>query len=498
MKNKNQRRQVVVLALAATVAFAVAFGAYCSALGIRIGFLRAESGLYLDMAFARTGVQLDFIRDYMLRSYNGHFTPVVFVSELLQSKLYRTREWAWYARQMFVCGMLGTAITWLGYQVTRAAGLSILGALSVGVFTAAFFLCQPMMLELVTWPFMALQILMLATMAAAGGMLMAFVKTSRIPAFASFLVLSYSTMHIFGVGAATSASALATAGAVLWLLRDEDDISPEGLRAAAKWMAVAAAMTAVHAVVMVKGANTPSATGDAVSMTENVRRFGWLLMDSIYAGLRAMWASGGMQWPDMRVGDIEAVYGWGMFMGGLCLVLSAAARYRATRDRLHLASFALIAYPFMAMVTYVALVTFRMRIVPDEQVLLSYFIGSRYVIFPSFYLFLMGMGVLLSMTVALQRGIVPLSAVAAAAAIGGTAVFANGFMNTVWPYAKVDTEAAWRQAVEGARAQMAAGAQVSNVSLAALDSEFKADMKLRRHLLELELGCKGCVRFEGE
>lgn len=78
-----------------------------------------------------------------------------------------------------------------------------------------------------------------------------------------------------------------------------------------------------------------------------------------------------------------------------------------------------------------------------------------------------------------------------------TATFTQTSMSMIWPYATKNTEVVWFEIISTAGSEFHADNRIRNVSREAVDSEFKADLKLRRHLLKCELGCKDCVRFEG-
>jgi hypothetical protein len=61
-----------------------------------------------------------------------------------------------------------------------------------------------------------------------------------------------------------------------------------------------------------------------------------------------------------------------------------------TRKSEYLLGCAQIAFPLMAMIVNMMLIVFRLRDVQGADAVLPYLIGGRYLIFPSFYLFMMG------------------------------------------------------------------------------------------------------------
>jgi hypothetical protein len=497
LRPSGQSSWIAVLALT-IVALTGLFGVYCRSLGIHVLFLNAESGLYLEMAFAGPEQQIGFIKTHVIRSYNGHFAPLAFLAELLQSKLFGTSERAWFWRQMFACGLLGSAAGALVALSARAAGMAQHASWAIGAASAVFLLCAPRIIELVMWPFMVMQLAMLALTAAAACTLLRFLDRRTPTLFAVYLLLAYATMHVFGVGAAISGSALLTGAVVVWLLRDAGEIDAATARRLAQLIAFFFVLTALHGWWMIGGSDAPTESAGPLSVRENVRRFAWLFFGSLFAGARALWARGDMPWPDLSGGDADAVMGAALLLGSITVLGAVAQHYRATGARTHLIAFALLAYPLIAMLIYLALITFRLREVGDAAAILPFLIGSRYVVFPAFFLFMLSAACLLLLPRVVHLAVVPLAGIAAGWAVVGTAHFVFHHMPAIWPHSQQRTEAAWQQVVATARRDIDAGRPVRNMSLTGVHDEFGTDLKRRRHLLEHELNCRGCVHFEGE
>ena len=497
LRPSGQPSWITVLALSIVV-LTVLFGVYCRSLGIHVLFLNAESGLYLEMAFASPEQQIGFVKTHVLRSYNGHFAPLAFLAELVQSRLLGTSERAWFWRQMVACGLLGSAAGALIALSARAASMTQRASCATGFAGAVFLLCAPRIIELVMWPFMVMQLAMLGLTAAAGCALLRFLDRRSPTPFAVYLLLAYATMHLFGVGAAISGSALLTGAVIVWLMRDAGAIDAVTARRLARLIAVFFVLTAVHGWWMIGGSDAPTDPAGPLSVRENVRRFAWLFFGSVFAGARALWARGDMPWPDLSSGDADAVLGAALLLGSMTALGAVAQHYRATGARTHLIAFALLAFPLIAMLIYLALITFRLREVGDAAAILPFLIGSRYVVFPAFFLFMLGAACLLLLPRVAHLAVVPLAGIAAGWAVVGTAHFVLHHMPAIWPHSQQRTEAAWQQVVAAARRDIDAGRPVRNVALTDVHDEFETDLKRRRHLLEHELGCRGCVRFEGE
>lgn len=52
--------------------------------------------------------------------------------------------------------------------------------------------------------------------------------------------------------------------------------------------------------------------GESVSLVENGLRFGFIFVDSLFGGVRALWANGGYVWPRARLPSLEF---WGFQCG---------------------------------------------------------------------------------------------------------------------------------------------------------------------------------------
>jgi hypothetical protein len=475
-------------ALTVLAAFTLGFGIYCRSLGLHADFLRAESGLYLNMAFVDSDSRWAFVRGFLTGSYNGHYTPLAFLAELGFARLFGATEHLWFWRQMLVAGALGTALAFSGYRLSRASHLSVATSVVCAAALGTFFLCQPIMLEILSWPFMAMQLIALALTAASIASLASYVTSHRVSHFAWFIGLAYGSMHFFGVGLAISLAAIVTAGSLsIWL-------GVFGRRERAI-LVIATLATAGHAFMMLHNGTVPAQMGEPLSIAGNLSRFGMVLMDSIYAALRSMWASGGFVWPRMDVMGSEAVYGFGLMATFAMLLIGVLVKSRVERRTDLLVPASVTLYAFLCLLAYIAMVVARLRAVPSDDILLTYLIGPRYVIFPSAFLFMAGAAWVPFIVRRLGRvgtGVVVMASITAAV---GTLVFAHASMPVIWPYTVVDSQQGWNAAVEKARAELAAGEPLSATSFAAQDPEFKITLRGMVPVLEHYLKCTGCAHF---
>lgn len=166
---------------------------------------------------------------------------------------------------MLVCGALGTAC---GHYIYRVASdvAQPRHAMVAAVGGCGFFLFQPFMLEMVLWPFMVFQLLTLTLTAISASSLTQYVQCPRPRTFLAFVFLAYSTMHVFGVGAAVSVAALATALCALATQSIYNTISDSGWQFCYVGLFAVAMLTFGHGLIMTVGTTPPSPSGGPLSL----------------------------------------------------------------------------------------------------------------------------------------------------------------------------------------------------------------------------------------
>lgn len=495
--------------------FTLSFGAYCRFNGLYTNFLRVESGWFVDLAHADMADLRRFAWIWITHSYNGHFAPVAFVSELLQSRLIGASEKIWFWRQMFVVATLGTAIALAARRLARTAPVSTIGATIFAVSSAVFFLCQPFILELASWPFMALLLMSLAMSALAVVFLVDFAVGRDPNRLLFFLLAAYGAMHFSGVGAAMSGAAILVAVLLVVEMKARGALSDDGLRRSVQFILSAVILNVLHAALMLHDTDGDvrlQMVREMFSLKQEVlaeppvqpptvlqalMRLGLLFMDSAFAGLRAMWGSGGgFVWPrfDIDTSPTEAVYALAFFVMVSLGLGGILAKARSEAKPHLLASCAVSIYAWAAFVIYIAMVAIRLRTAPPDAAL-NFLIGPRYVIYPAFFLFLGTLPILVLLLRAIGRPAVAIAVVAALGAALSTSVFARTMMPKIWPYVVADTRTAWTAAVAKARAELAAGTPLTDTIVDFGESKHRLS-NLKR-ALERELGCKGCATFQG-
>ncbi len=466
------------------LALTLFIGAFYKASGLHVNPFRAESGVYL--ASAHGPDKSAFLRKYVISPYNGHFTPVVFGAEFAQARILGASERGWFWRQMLVLGLLGAALVRFANLVFSKAGLSPGPAAACAVLSACIFIFQPTIVELAAWPFMSFQLLCLTCAGMAAYYVTRLCESAARRDLVLFLFWGYAAMHCFGVGAAISAAAVGVGGLIVWALRM--------LRSSWGIVAGFATLTVLHAYVMSRSAGQDF--GQPLPLSVNVERFGAFFVGSVYAGVRSLWANGRFPWPNVEAFTVDSVYGVGLFLIAMSTALLLA--YRAREDRAALTTGAIVAFPIGALALYCFLTVFRNRAIPDPHIMDTYFFGTRYIVFPAFFVFLAGTAAVVPLARSLRGLVVLPVGIAAASCMLATSMFLDGAVPKLWPHISQSSQSLWNREVDEARHQLASSGAVRDKRLVALDPEFQNPMSIYTGVLERELDCNGCVRFQGE
>ena len=505
------------LALFVVIGLAILLGFFFRAVGLDVGMFRGESGLYLAFASASEEMQRDFVSHFVLTTYNGHFNPLIFWLEFQQAKLFQARGALWFWRQMLVLSMLGTALGWMAFNAFRVGGGKLLPAAVAGASVATFFIAQPIFLDLAMWPFMAFQFICLALMAVSAMFLMKFAESRKTQDLAGFLYSAYAAMHASGVGAAVSAAALATALILILIYHLDEGAGLRKTKSRIIVFAVAAIVTCGHGFIMVAGDHsTPGAdvaidalqgrtimvdsyqeppVKSPIALSQSAVRYGLLFEGSLDSSIRSLWANGGYVWPRFDVAKMQGAYGFGALLVFAFLAFGFLISYYKKKDSTDLVVFCITFFSLSCLVIYTGLVVFRLRTEADDAVLLNYFIGARYIIYPAFFIVVFSMGLGLR-SVRVFPLASPLIAVAIAlTAIIAEVVFAKTIMPSIWPHLTLNHQGAWNNAVHGARNELDQGQYVNNIDLSKFGGGLPMSLRSQQFLLEHQLGCSGCVKF---
>jgi hypothetical protein len=489
--NKNKNNSNPLSAKQITIIFAslsIILWLYFKALDLHIQLFKAESGIYLTYAFGGSPID-KFINNFILHSYNGHFAPIAFSLELFQSRIFNVIEDAWFVRQILAVAALWMAISLFIRETiencTHRNNLNIF----YGVGLASIFVFQPIMIELIAWPFLVYQILSLATATLSVTALYRFGLNRNVGELQIALGAGYVTMHLFGVGLAFSVAAIATALVVITLHK-----SIEHRRQIFITLGIAVFFTLAHAFLMTRG-HVPSPQR-VIGFADAALRFGYLFMDSIYMGTRALWANGGLPWPAVSAVALDSVYGWATIITISLVIFAGWRKCKQTGTGGEWVGIAV--FLMVGMLTYTALITFRSLFIKDIAGINAFLVGGRYVIFPSFFVFF---GIFCAAKSALRYSssfVIPSIVIVALAAILGNLVFMKTVIPNTWPWMSTNHSAEWGLLVEGAREKINLGQPIADVEMTKVDPEVGQTLRSHRGMLENSLHCKGCAKFIGD
>ncbi len=466
-----------------TVAFTLFIAAFCKIASVNMTPFRAESGWFIARAWA-AGERLDFIKAFLLKAYNGHFTPFFFGSEFLQARMYGANEQLWFWRQMLVLGILASALFLLCRAVCLFTNLSRSSASLVSATFPLLFILQPTVLELAAWPFMAAQLLCLACAALSMSYTLNLIRTSALRDATLALMWAYAAMHLSGIGFAVSITVLLSASAIVWAQRlPRRFLLP---------IAAFAAVTLVHAAFMTTTDTPPS--GAPQPLGTNIERLGALYMGSIQSGARSLWANGRFPWPNPAAYSVDAVYGIGL-MSCVSVVFGLLLWHAKALGRADLLVCAtLLALPALALPMYCGMIVIRLHTVDDPNAIAPFLFGTRYLIFPAFFLFVSMLLALPTLARILGRAlIIPLALLAGSAGIATFVFFSS--VATLWPYMAINAGDEWQNIVSQARTELVTEGHVMDRPMAALDPELQRNLSEYKALLETDLPCSNCVQF---
>lgn len=444
---------------------------------------RAESGWFIARAWA-AGERLDFIKAFLFKAYNGHFAPLFFGSEFLQARIYGANEHLWFWRQMLVLGVLASALFLLCRAACLFTDLSRSSASLVSATLPVIFILQPTVLELAAWPFMAAQLLCLACAALSMSYTLNLVRTSALRDATLALMWAYAAMHLSGIGFAISITALLSVSAIVW--------AQQLPRRFLLPVTAFAAVTLVHAVLMTT--NDTPASGAPQPLGTSIERLGALYMGSIQSGTRSLWANGRFPWPNPAAYSVDAAYGIGL-MSCVSLVFGLLLWKAKALGRPDLLVYAtLLALPALALPIYCGMIVIRMHTVADPNAIAPFLFGTRYVVFPAFFLFVSMLLALPAVTRILGRALImPFALLAGSAGIATFVFFSS--VASLWPHMAIRAGDEWNNVVNQARAELATDGRVIDRPMTALDPELRRNLSEYKALLESDLRCSNCVKF---
>lgn len=459
---------------------------YWSFIGLNIQWLRAESGQYLIISSYDINSILSFMASRFSNSYNGHYTPILFNLEIVQSFILGTNEILWKIRQAMGFSLL-SLVTFMTFRSALQNNQGTVIASFVAFCVTAVFMLQPLMLDLVSWPFMMMQILFIALFLLAAYHLISF---GRTPAKASSLWLAtacgYGTMHCLGTGVAVALSLIACLLVLLILSYCDHGELREQRRHLIWTLTALSILTSVHALMMLRTPDVDVST-TGVGIVEAVRRLGGLFPAILFNSVRAMWAPQGFPWPNAKAIGSDAVYGWAMISMLLAIGIHLLREYSLNPTGEKLSTLLVYLYAVLTLLVIINLIVFRTSSNFDIEILLSYLIGGRYLI-------LIGICLLVIVAVLGMNGrpwhsglTVSLSIMIAITGLVGNFVFAREMMPSIWPNTLISHSKVWDAATAYVRQAVTAGGPVEDVNMDKVSIEFRFRLSTFEPLLRRSL-----------
>jgi hypothetical protein len=439
------------------------------------------------------------LRQFFTNSSHGHYTPFAFYTEFELTYLIGPREAFWKWRQLGAVSTLATCFFFLAYTVARIHRIRTWVALAYAGGISALFVFQPLMRELIAWPFLVLQVAAAAVSTLA---LYALVQWMKEPTKRKWIWLagafSYLSMHFVGYGFATVLATAAVFGACLagiysGQLKEFFPIRRTLLVVLITMLLFAgihgACMQFLHTSPLIRSTGPPA---DIPSM----------LIFWVSFFLSAVRALIPFESPFSINNQLPAnLWPWGL----LLLILAASSLILMARSCLRrptperLSQFILHCFSIVVFCGFVLMAIARYLVEPDPSGFHNFLLGSRYLVPGNLLLF----GTFAALTVRMTRragraGIFLFIALGLAAFVASKQFGATDYKQ-VFPGSAISHGKSWRAMVSLSQECRAANLPIPNVPMGALTCEFYDwDLKLYEPLLRysLHLAPEQQIEFE--
>jgi hypothetical protein len=481
-------RRVLIVFLVALALVAIVYRR------VPINFFRAESGTFLSLSHSSAEIQQQRVKIFFTTSYGGHYTPLAFLAEFQCAKIAGPARWFWRWRQLFVLALVGAGLFVAAQSIGAVYQLSAVQGSAAATAISAGAIFQAQMVDLVSWPFMILQLIW------AGFLVFALYAVVRLAVSANktrwawtATMTAYASMHISGVGlVVVCAVAVVTAIFLVGSIRLRAGFHDHrrGMMAALGTMlSLAAAHT--WAMVFLQPASNVSLAPQPNFFVAAAKLFLGFVNDLALAGLRTFAAASYAE-----TNSVSIAYSWPyglLVIAGLvatfCFLLRAAMRNPTPQS---LVTFALHAFSIVAFFTVVFMMSarlLRLGSLREAASNLAYFTYSpRYVVQLHFLLIASAAHLVIKL-IGRTRGI----AVGVSFAVGVAALLAQTEYQAsayplLAPLSRIEHSVAWKLIVDTARECRSAQLPIPNVPLGALTQEFAdLDARMFEPLLRQEL-----------
>lgn len=352
--------------------------------------------------------------------------------------------------------------TFAAYAYSAAnEGNKLLASIAAGGIALA----QPIFLELVTWPFMALQMVCCACAVASAIALILLLETERTKFLWWHLGLAYASMHFSGVGLGFAVAALVVSFALAVVDRRLPRLP----------IVVFALLTLLHAMMMATDTKTAGLMN--LDFVDAVTKFGIGYWSLVTTGLETVLGFSLLYIPNINLLPVYATFG----ITALTMISLTLAASLSTRPP---SAIYLLSYALIASVVYAALATIRPG--HGNQDLLGYFFGTRYIIF-TFTITMLFAGGLLRLVRTKSAPINCMLIVLLWAAVFRHANFVAGEAHEIWPARFVSHRLIWQSVIDETRSALQDGRPIVNKKLPTL-GEFGFEARRYEALIRRTIG----------
>jgi hypothetical protein len=375
----NRHRRGVELAVALVLSFVAIFALHGQ---MQPAVLRAETGYYQVIAHTQPRNERTLLRKFWTKSYSGHYTPLAFTTEFWFAKHAGLRPNWWRNRQLF----LGALLTFLFFGLIRAAAEQTrpppFAAALLAAAATLILVAQPLMRDLLQWPFHGLQIGWMIFATATGWALVRLPgSANKGPLLWLIALTAYGSMHVLGLGLAVVTGTVAVfslilIGAVTGSF-PEFKLQVRTLVATLIFLAVAGS---AHALAMIVLNDAPANAGlNSGRLPDWHQLVGLYVLFpiSIVAGLVGARLDQGLI--DGILHSAWAVGAAGLSAIGLFIAVLAKTK-RQTRPSPRCAALFLSLFSAVMLITIVAMISTREIQEPNGGGLFLYLTAPRYVL----------------------------------------------------------------------------------------------------------------------
>jgi len=458
-----------------------------------ITFLRAESGWYELVAHSDDATQQNMKRLFWKRSYHGHYTPIAFWLEFEQTKIAGPHASYWRLRAPLIAALVATAIFCLVRAAAAHSGLNAVAQSCVGGGTAMLFIFQPLMREMIAWPFLILQMMWIILTTFALRALVGVVSEAAAKRWIWIsAIAAYASLHTSGLGLASAAATLGTLLLFLFLTFQSESGVFDSLRLHRRSLIAAssalALMTLIHACCMwlLVPSVSPAASGALpISLNRALLAFfalyPFFLAHSLFLFPFA---------PYNIAVLLQDSWPFGLSFAAV-LIFAVLIFARVARRNSEFTATRLLLFGFSALfyVVFVAMVGMQeWSSASSGDPLFGYFVGARYMVPASVILIVAVLALLMPALRRHQRLAAVTALGLAACALIGQRQFARNSYAQQQPDATISHDRAWSLVCAMTVQSRGAGLAVPNVPLGHLTHEFYDwDTKLFEPLLRSEL-----------